>query len=165
MRVVSRVLVAAAIAVLPGVVGAQSVGTAGGVFQAQEVPSATIQYVAPDRGQPQTVEVAAVPAADPARVSDDNGDGADADRLSRVAGPSLMAATAGIRANTAKEDLTAQEAAQRAAHHGGLGPGGALMIVGAAAFIAGLIIGGTAGTAVAIAGAAVGLYGLFLFLQ
>jgi hypothetical protein len=39
------------------------------------------------------------------------------------------------------------------------------MIVGGAAFVAGLIIGGGAGTAVAIAGAAVGLYGLYLYLQ
>ena len=40
------------------------------------------------------------------------------------------------------------------------------MIVGGAALIIGLIIGGSAGLIVAIAcGQAVGLYGLFLFLQ
>lgn len=82
-----------------------------------------------------------------------------------VAGPSLAAATVGVRAHTATEDLTAQQLAQRATHHAGLGVDGALMIVGAAAFIAGLIIGGGAGTAIAIAGAAIGLYGLYLYLQ
>lgn len=82
-----------------------------------------------------------------------------------AAGPSLSAATVGLRANAAREDLTEQQLAQRAAHHGGFGTSGALMIIGAVAFVAGLIIGGGAGTAVAIAGAAVGLYGLYLYLQ
>jgi hypothetical protein len=40
-----------------------------------------------------------------------------------------------------------------------------LMIVGLAAFIAGAIIEGDAGTIVMITGAAIGLYGLYLFLQ
>jgi hypothetical protein len=82
-----------------------------------------------------------------------------------TAGPRLATATSGIRANTAKEDLTAQQAADRAAHHAGFGTDGALMIVGGAAFIAGLIIGGGAGTAIAIGGAVIGLYGLYLYLQ
>jgi hypothetical protein len=82
-----------------------------------------------------------------------------------TAGPTLSAATVGLRANAAREDLTEQQLAQRAAHHGGPGTSVALMIVGGVAFIAGLIIGGGAGTAVAIAGAAVGLYGLYLYLQ
>jgi hypothetical protein len=41
----------------------------------------------------------------------------------------------------------------------------ALMVVGGAAFVAGLIIGGGAGTAIAIGGAAAGLYGLYQYLQ
>lgn len=40
-----------------------------------------------------------------------------------------------------------------------------LMIVGGAAFLAGLIIGDDAGTAIAVGGAAVGLYGLYLWAQ
>lgn len=40
-----------------------------------------------------------------------------------------------------------------------------LMVVGGAAFIAGLIIGDDAGTAIAVGGAAVGLYGLYLWAQ
>jgi hypothetical protein len=83
---------------------------------------------------------------------------------SQAAGPTLAAATSGIRANVATEDLTAQEAADRAAHSG-LGTGGALMIVGGAAFIAGLIIGGGAGTALAVGGVLVAAYGLYVFLK
>ena len=41
----------------------------------------------------------------------------------------------------------------------------ALMVVGGAALLAGLIIGGGAGTAIAVGGAVVGLYGLYEFLQ
>jgi hypothetical protein len=82
----------------------------------------------------------------------------------QAAGPTMAAAQAGIHANVPTEDLSSQEAADRAAH-GGLGTGGALMIVGGAAFIAGLIIGGGAGTALAIGGVLVAAYGLYLFLK
>jgi len=41
----------------------------------------------------------------------------------------------------------------------------ALMIVGGAALIVGAVIGGSAGTLVMIGGAAVGLYGLYHYLQ
>jgi len=43
--------------------------------------------------------------------------------------------------------------------------GQTLMIVGGAAFLAGLIIGDDAGTAIAVGGAAIGLYGLYLWAQ
>ena len=43
--------------------------------------------------------------------------------------------------------------------------GQTLMIVGGAAFIAGLIIGDDAGTAIAVAGAGIGLWGLYLWAQ
>lgn len=43
--------------------------------------------------------------------------------------------------------------------------GQTLMIVGGAAFLAGLIIGGDAGTAIAVAGAGIGIYGLYLWAQ
>ncbi len=43
--------------------------------------------------------------------------------------------------------------------------GTTLMIVGGAAFLAGLIIGDDAGTAIAVGGAAIGLYGLYLWAQ
>jgi hypothetical protein len=80
------------------------------------------------------------------------------------AGPTMAASEAGIRAHVATEEISAQEAADRAAH-GGLGTGGVLMIVGGAAFITGLIIGGGAGTALAVGGVLVAAYGLYLFLK
>ncbi|MGQ0538655.1 MAG: hypothetical protein ACT4R6_06890 [Gemmatimonadaceae bacterium] len=43
--------------------------------------------------------------------------------------------------------------------------GRVLMIVGGAAFLAGLLIGDDVGTAIAVGGAAVGLYGLYLWAQ
>lgn len=81
------------------------------------------------------------------------------------AGPTMAAAESGIRAHVATEDISAQEAADRAAHGAGLGTGGALMIVGGAAFVTGLIIGGGAGTALAVGGVIVAAYGLYLFLK
>ncbi len=85
----------------------------------------------------------------------------------QAAGPTLEAATAGVRVHVETEQMSPQESADRAAAAGGggLGTGGALMIVGGAALVAGLLIGGGAGTAVAIGGVAVGAYGLYVFLK
>jgi hypothetical protein len=47
----------------------------------------------------------------------------------------------------------------------GLGEARAMMIVGGAAFVAGALIGGDAGTLVMVGGAAVGLYGLYEYLK
>jgi hypothetical protein len=47
----------------------------------------------------------------------------------------------------------------------GAGKNVALMVVGGAALIIGAVIGGTAGVLIAVAGAAVGLYGLYNFVQ
>jgi hypothetical protein len=82
-----------------------------------------------------------------------------------VGGPTVQTATSGFHFRTNAESGTAQDAANAAAHSGGLGTGGALMIVGGAALLAGLIIGGGAGTAVAIGGVLVGAYGLYIFLR
>lgn len=136
MRVVSRLLVATALAALPRLVLAQSATSAATPFQIEPVSPVT---------QP-------APAAAPAPAS--------TEAPATPAGPSLDAATAGIHHVAAT--ATTREADR---HGGGLGTGGALMIVGGAALIIGLIIGGGAGLVVAIAGAALGLYGLFLFLQ
>jgi hypothetical protein len=76
-------------------------------------------------------------------------------------GPTLAAATAGVRVIVARDDRSTTAAA----HKGGLSTDAILMIVGAAALLAGLLIGGGAGTAIAVAGAVVGLYGLYLYLQ
>lgn len=45
------------------------------------------------------------------------------------------------------------------------GAGVGLMIAGGALFVAGLIIGGDAGTVVAVAGAAIGAYGLYQYFN
>jgi hypothetical protein len=82
------------------------------------------------------------------------------------AGPTMAAATSGVRAPILTEEVSAQDAAERAMKSGGgLGTGGALMIVGGAAFLAGLIIGGGAGTALAVGGVLVAAYGLYVFLK
>jgi hypothetical protein len=82
-------------------------------------------------------------------------------------GPSLDNATSGIRANVAHEDLTSTEAAQRAASGstGGINKGVIILIVGGAAIAGGILIGGPGGTALAIGGALVALYGIYLLLQ
>lgn len=40
-----------------------------------------------------------------------------------------------------------------------------LMVVGGAAFVGGLLIGDDAGTAIAVAGLGIGIYGLYLYLR
>lgn len=76
-------------------------------------------------------------------------------------GPTISANTAGIRAPTVARSLSARTADA----HMGAGTNVALMVVGGAALIIGAVIGGTAGVLIAIAGAAVGLYGLYYFIQ
>jgi hypothetical protein len=83
--------------------------------------------------------------------------------------PTLDNATAGIRANTTHEDLTAAEAAHRAVVSAGggssVGKGAIILLVGGAAIAGGILIGGAGGTALAIGGALVALYGIYLLLQ
>ena len=59
------------------------------------------------------------------------------------------------------DELTISTAAQRR----DLGQPIALMVVGGAALLTGLIIGDDAGTVIAVSGALVGLYGLYEYLQ
>ena len=79
-----------------------------------------------------------------------------------TAGPTLDGATVGIKHADAQA-TTAPTNATPAARRGDQPT--ALMIVGGAAFLAGAIIGGDAGTIIMVGGAAVGLYGLYLYLQ
>ena len=74
------------------------------------------------------------------------------------AGPTMDAATVGVRHAPA---TSTTEAAPR----GGYGQPVALMVVGGAALLAGLLIGGGAGTAIAIGGAVAGLIGLYQYMQ
>src|SRR5580704_3902615 len=146
MRVISRLIIATAFAALPRLLAVQGTSPAA-AFQIEPASPAT---------QPASPVAPVAPVAPAAPTASASDEAAPA----TPAGPSLAAATAGIHANVATTDAT-----RAAEHHGGLGTGGALMIVGGAALIIGLIIGGSAGLIVAIAGAALGLYGLFLFLQ
>ena len=77
-------------------------------------------------------------------------------------GPTLDAASVAVRPAESKElQLNAAAAPRRA----GYGQPVALMVVGGAALLTGLIIGGDPGTVIAVGGALVGLYGLYEFLQ
>jgi hypothetical protein len=57
------------------------------------------------------------------------------------------------------------EEAPAQARRAGYGQPMALMVVGGAAVLVGLIIGGGAGAAIAVGGAIAGLYGLYQYLQ
>jgi hypothetical protein len=100
------------------------------------------QSLSADQSSPATVVIASVP--------------------SPAAGPTLDGATVGIR-HAAEQSVTSPTNATPAARRGD--DSTPLMIVGGAAFLAGAIIGGDAGTIIMVGGAAVGLYGLYLYLQ
>ena len=76
-------------------------------------------------------------------------------------GPTVDAARVAA-SETRSQELSVSSAAQRRA---GFGQPVALMVVGGAALLAGLIIGDDAGTVIAVGGALVGLYGLYEYLQ
>jgi hypothetical protein len=76
------------------------------------------------------------------------------------AGPTMDAARVGVTQQTSPELKSAAQARRR-----GMGQPVALMVVGGAALLTGLIIGGDAGTVIAVGGALVGLYGLYEYLQ
>jgi len=73
-------------------------------------------------------------------------------------GPTLAAASVAVR--HAEVPMTAP-----APRRGGYGQPVALMVVGGAALLTGLIIGNDAGAAIAVGGAVVGLVGLYQYLQ
>ena len=72
-------------------------------------------------------------------------------------GPTMDAASVAVRHAPATDAAPARR--------GGYGQPVALMVVGGAAVLVGLIIGGGAGTAIAIGGAVAGLVGLYQYLQ
>ena len=75
-----------------------------------------------------------------------------------AAGPTVDAARIGVRHAEAP-------VAAAPTRRGGYGQPVALMVVGGAAVLTGLIIGGGAGSAIAVGGAIVGLVGLYQYLQ
>lgn len=73
-------------------------------------------------------------------------------------GPTMHAARLSPRlASTTAKDANAMRRPSR-------GSGVGLMILGGAALVTGLIIGGDAGTVIAVGGAIIGLYGLYVYL-
>lgn len=80
------------------------------------------------------------------------------------AGPVMDAAMITVRADRG-EALGLEETAAAVLQQRRNQRSTTLMLVGGAAFLAGLLIGDDAGTAVALGGAIVGLYGLYLYLQ
>ena len=88
------------------------------------------------------------------------------------AGPTLASASVAFRADVGQPVVVVPSSATEAAVPNALPAARAtrnssttLMIVGGAAFVAGAIIGDTAGTLFMVGGAAVGLYGLYQYLQ
>lgn len=77
--------------------------------------------------------------------------------------PSRDAARVAVRAPVATDPASREDARSTVAA-AQFGRGETLMIVGGAALLAGLIIGDDAGTVIAVGGAVVGIYGLYLYL-
>lgn len=82
-----------------------------------------------------------------------------------AAGPTVDGATAGVRSAPTAESRTSLEAALRQDREPRMGRNVALMVVGGAALITGLIIGDDAGAVIAVSGAIIGLYGLYNFVK
>jgi hypothetical protein len=76
------------------------------------------------------------------------------------AGPTIQAARAGITAPSAATSVANDAQVETPSRESA-----ALMIVGGAALLAGLVIGGGAGTAIAVGGALLGLYGLWMYVR
>ncbi len=76
-------------------------------------------------------------------------------------GPTMASASVAVRPIESKDlQLNAAATSRK-----GYGQPVALMVVGGGALLAGLIIGGDAGTVIAIGGTAMGLVGLYQYLQ
>ena len=79
--------------------------------------------------------------------------------LSAPSGPTASSAVVAVRRAPAEATAPAAPPA------GNQGRGTALMIVGGAAILTGIVIGNGAGYAISVAGAVIGLYGLYQYLQ
>ena len=113
-------------------------------LQIAEVPAPVPELEVADA----QLAAAAAPASD-APVSTD---------LAVATGPSMDAATLSPRVSS--DAALSANAMRRPSRGSGVG----LMIFGGAALITGLIIGNDAGTVIAVGGALVGLYGLYVYL-
>lgn len=109
--------------------------------------------------------VAALVAAPAAHAQALSGPYAPATSAATPLGPTLDAASVGVRAPVSVANTYTVADNTLGPQRRGLGKSVALMIVGGAALVTGAIIGGGPGALVAVAGAGVGLYGLYLYLQ
>lgn len=116
---------------------------------AQEAASPAAELAA----RPIAADSAALPAAAAPRAAREG------------AAPTLAGASVGVRSRSLAPDAAVAGEAAEAAYRRAFSQSQVLMIVGGAAFLTGAIIGDDAGTIVMIGGAAVGLYGLYLYLQ
>lgn len=80
-------------------------------------------------------------------------------RAAAIQGPTVTAAAVAVQPRQAQAEAAVMQS------RAGLGKPRALMFVGLGTFIAGAIIGGDPGTVIMIAGAGIGLYGLYQYLQ
>ena len=124
-----------------------AVAMTAGVSTAQEVAA----EVAPPHEVAPVVEVVA-PVQVEAPVT--------ADAEATAAGPRLAASAITVRTEQRESQEAAVAMVQSRDRRGTT-----LMMVGGAAFLAGLLIGDDAGAAVAVGGALVGLYGLYIYMQ
>ncbi len=85
------------------------------------------------------------------------------------AGPTLAAASAGVRASTLRPatgfEMTNESMLTATRRGRALAQSQVLMIVGGAAVVTGILVGGPAGTLLVLGGAGIGGYGLYLYLQ
>ena len=84
---------------------------------------------------------------------------ATAEAAPAPAGPTFTAATVAVR-RPAADAKTAPAAPVQGRDNGTV-----LMIVGGAAILTGIVIGNSAGYAISVGGAVIGLYGLYQYLQ
>jgi hypothetical protein len=92
--------------------------------------------------------------------------GDSASAIAATVSPQLASVSmTGLRAGVHPLDSNAPAVPTLAAKNAGFGQPVALMVVGFAGLVAGAIIGGTPGTVVMVGGAAVGLIGLYQYLQ
>jgi hypothetical protein len=124
-----------------------------------EVPVAQLADVQIASVQTTEVQIAEVPAPVPElQVAAPAADAPTASNPATTTGPSNDAATLSPR--LASNAALTTNAMRRPSRNSGVG----LMIFGGAALITGLIIGDDAGTVIAVGGALVGLYGLYVYL-
>jgi hypothetical protein len=122
--------------------------------------SAIVQDAQTQDAQAPTAEAPVAQVAD-VQVADVTAPAAEAPVAANLAvatGPSMNAATLSPRISS--DAALSTHAMRRPSRNSGVG----LMIFGGAALITGLVVGGDAGTVIAVGGALVGLYGLYVYL-